>query len=155
MTVYVPVSRDAARELRSSGAAPALVGYADGPALRHWLGEGALDDDEINYLTLNHAGVASLTLADDAPTRLVLALDLALIGTDEIGAVPVSGVTWTRVRSLFADDPAAADAVLKARAAVRGLALAAALNEPAVTELEAAHDLLWFAPEELDAIIAR
>jgi hypothetical protein len=152
MTVFVPITLTAARELRSSGAASDLVGFADGPALRSWLGDARLDDEEADYVALNHAGVAALGLDDTAPTRLVLAVDIHLTGTDEAGAVRVPEVVWTDVRSLFADDAPAGAAVLRSRAAVRGLELADALVEPTVMELQDAHDLLWYAPEELDTL---
>ena len=54
----MPVTLSAARELRSSGAARELTGYADGPELRRWLGESRLADEEADYVALNHAGVA-------------------------------------------------------------------------------------------------
>jgi hypothetical protein len=155
MTVFVPVTVAAALELRASGDAVDLVGYGDGPALRQWAGEGALDDEEASYIALNHAGVAALLLDDTAPTRLVLAVDSEATGTDELGGVALPQVRWTDVRSLFADDPAAAEAVVAARAAVRSLDLAAALDTEAATRLEGTHDLLWYAPEELDALAGR
>ena len=155
MTVYVPVTVDTALNLRASGDARNLLGYADGPGLRRWAGETQLDDEEAAYLALNHAGVAALLLDDSAPTRLVLAVDSEVNGTDELGTVTVLQVRWADVRSLFADDPAAAEAVLAARAAARSADLAAALDSDATARLLDAHDLLWYAPEELDALSGR
>jgi len=151
MTVFVPLSLSAARELRSTGSASDLVGYADGSALRHWLGGTRLDDEEAGYVALNHAGVAAL-LIEGASARLVLAVDLELSGVDELGAVPVPEVRWADVRSLFADEASAADAVGAARQAVSGLDLGAALAVPAIADLQDAYDLLWYAPEELDSL---
>ena len=155
MAVFVPVTPAAAVELRASGATGDLVGYADGPALRRWLGDSRLDDEEVDYVALNHAGVAALLLDSASPTRLVLAVDSELTGADELGRVSLPQVRWADVRSLFADDAAADEAVGEVRAAVQGLELAAALDEPAVDRFQAAHDLLWYAPEELDALVAR
>jgi len=155
MTVFVPVTMASALELRRTGRAPGLVGYADGPALRRWSGEARLDDEEASYIALNHAGVAALLHEDVASTRLVLALDTELSSTDELGAVALPEVRWADVRSLFADDPAAAEAVAGARAAVRLLDLAAALEVEAAERLQHAHDLLWYAPEELDELADR
>jgi hypothetical protein len=119
--------------------------------MRRWLADFRLDDEEAEYVALNHAGVAALLL-DGVPRRLVLAVDVALEGADELGAVPVPEVRWSDVRSLFADEAPAADAVAAARTAVRGLDLATALAVPAVLALQDDHDLLWYAPEELDAL---
>lgn len=150
MTVFVPLTLAAARELRSTGSASDLLGYADGPALRRWLGGTRLDDEEADYVALNHAGVAALLLEGASP-RLVLAVDLGLAGADDLGAAPVPEVRWADVRSLFADEASAADAVRTARQAVRGLDLGAALAITAVIDLQDSYDLLWYAPEELDS----
>lgn len=155
MTVFVPLTADAATELRATGTASGLVGYADGPELRRWLGEARLDDEEVGYVALNHAGVAALLLDPAASTRLVLAVDSDRSGTDDLGRVPLPQVRWADVRSLFGDDAAAATAVVEARGGVLGLDLESALAAPAVTRLEDEHDLLWYAPEELDQLTDR
>jgi hypothetical protein len=152
MTVFVPLTLSAVQELRASGSARDLVGYAVGPALRRWLGDTRLDDEEADYVALNHAGVAALTLDDTTPSRIVVAVDQESSGDDELGAATVAHLEWAEVRSLFADESAAAGAVLAARSAVRGLDLAAALEAPTVEELQESYDLLWYAPEELDAL---
>ena len=152
MSVFVPLTLAAARELRSSGSASELVGYADGPALRRWLGETRLDDEEAGYVALNHAGAAALLLDGDSSTRLVLAVGPGLGGTDGLCAVSVPQVRWADVRSLFADEASAADAVRAARQEVGGLDLGAALAVAAVADLQDSYDLLWYAPEELDSL---
>lgn len=153
MTVFVPLTQDAARRLRTTGAARDVVGYAAGAGLRGWLGEARLDDEEADYVALNHAGVAALTLEDTAPTRVVVAVDQDLWDGDALGAVTVPRLDWSEVRSLFGDDGAAASAVLAARDAVRGRDLADALGDPAVEELQESYDLLWYAPDELDTLL--
>jgi hypothetical protein len=152
MTVFVPLTLVDVRQLEASGSARDLVGYAAGPGLRGWLGEARLDDEEADYVALNHAGIAALTLDDSTPTRIVLAVDQDLSGGDELGAVTVTHLEWADVRSLFADEASAAAAVLSARSAVRGLDLSAALADPTVEELQESYDLLWYAPDELDAL---
>ena len=104
-------------------------------------------------MALNHAGIVALTLDDSTPTRIVLAVDHEVSGGDELGAVTVAQLEWGEVRSLFADEAAAAAAVLAARSAVRGLDLSAALADPAVEELQETYDLLWYAPDELDSLV--
>lgn len=155
MTVFVPVTAAAAAQLRAVGTASDLVGYADGPDLRHWLGQAGLDDEEAGYVALNHAGVAALLLDTASSTRLVLAVESDLGGTDELGGVLLPVVRWGDVQSLFADDPDAAQKVLQARRALRGMTLADALGESTVGRLEDDHDLLWYAPQELDALAER
>jgi hypothetical protein len=70
----------------------------------------------------------------------------------------VRDLRWSQVRALFADEAEAAEAVLRARAALaesgEGYTLAAALEVPAVGKLLDNHDLLWFAPEELDLVVS-
>lgn len=150
MTVFVPIGRAAAQQWRSTGSARGVVGYADGPRLRSWLGQGQLDDEEAGFVALNHAGVAALLVESDS-VRLVLAVDRE-VTSGELGVVRLPEVSWSDVRSLFADEAGAAAAVASARAAVHGLDLAAALATPEVEQLLDAHDLLWYAPEELDAL---
>ncbi|HEY5787909.1 MAG TPA: hypothetical protein VIT65_24370 [Microlunatus sp.] len=152
MTIFVPFTLSAVRALRSSGSARDLIGYAAGPALRSWLVDARLDDEEADYVALNHAAIAALTFADPTATRIVLAVDQETGGGDELGAVTVALLEWAEVRSLFADEAAAASAVLAARTAVRGFELAAALTAPSVEELQESYDLLWYAPEELDSL---
>ncbi len=152
MTVFVPLSLRAVQALRSSGSARDLIGYAAGSALRTWAGDPTSDDEEMEYVALNHAGIAALTLDDTVATRLVLAVDQDAPGGDELGAVTVGRLDWAEVRSLFADEAGAAEAVLAARSAVRGMELAAALAAPSVEQLQESYDLLWYAPEELDSL---
>jgi hypothetical protein len=154
MTVFVPLTLEAARRLRATGSASDLIGYAAGAGLRAWLGEARLDDEEADYVALNHAGVAALTLDDTTPTRVVVAVDLDLSGGDALGAVTVPRLDWSEVRSLFADEAPAANAVVVARDAVRGRDLAEALGDAAVEALQESYDLLWYAPEELDTLPA-
>jgi hypothetical protein len=56
------------------------------------------------------------------------------------------------VRALFADEPAALQAVSLASEKVTGDSLATALTTPEVAAVLDNHDLLWFAPEELDQL---
>ena len=151
MTVFVPTTVTDAQALRAAGEARDLVGYADGAGLRRWLGAGQLDDEEASYVALNHAGVASLLLSDTG-RRLVLAVDLEVPGDDDLGTVPVPRLGWAEVQSLFADDASAVEQVVAARQAVAGLDLAEALAVTEVEALQEAHDLLWYAPDELDTL---
>jgi len=68
------------------------------------------------------------------------------------GEVEVSGLVWAQVRALFADEPGALRAVSLASEVVTGESLVTALAAPEVAAVLDNHDLLWFAPEELDQL---
>ena len=56
------------------------------------------------------------------------------------------------MRALFADEPAAMEAIRLAGEVVAGQSLAAALATPEVGAVLDEYDLLWFAPDELDQL---
>lgn len=155
--VYVPILLSRARSLRAGEPLSSVAGHAATPSLRRALDLGT-DDEEGDYAALNAAGVAALTELDgvQGPRRLVLAAEVDEVsvgdGQGTFGEVQVAGLTWPQVRSLFADEEVAAPAVLAAARAVDGVAPAQAYDLPAVVELNDNHDLLWFSPEELDAL---
>lgn len=152
--VYVPLPLPRARRLRVGEPLAAVPGHAATASLRRALGLGT-DDEEGDYAALNAAGVAALDGLLGS-RRLVLAAE---VGDAQVtdrggtsGEVDVAGLAWTQVRSLFADEEVAAPAVTEAARAATGVALAEAYDLPAVAALVDAHDLLWFSPEELDAL---
>jgi Family of unknown function (DUF6912) len=111
--------------------------------------------EEAEYAALSNAGVLALVIKPAAP-RLVLAAEvqsdqLTDLG-GQLGEVEVRGLRWAQVRALFADEPAAREAVRAAAEAVEGESLAAAFAAPEVAAVLDGYDLLWFAPEELDQL---
>lgn len=154
MMVFVPLPAVSASSLRDDAATAAYRAFAATPSLRRALGATS-DEDEAGFAALDAAGVAALDgLA--RPRRLVLAAEVEPAqvtdrGT-ELGEVEVRDLAWGQVRSLFADEEVAASLVSTASAAATGVALPAAFDLPAVTELRDSHDLLWYAPEELDGL---
>ena len=149
----MPVSRDEARELRSGAALSRRPGCAATPALQAALG-GDTSLDEAEFAALSLAGVLALGIGADA-LRLVLAVEVEPAQVEDAqsdhGEVIVTGLHWPQVQALFGDEPAAAPAVARARAATGGQSLAAALEAPEVDALDA-FDLLWYATEELDQL---
>ena len=152
--VYVPLPLSGAAALRAGEPLDRVPGHAATPSLRRALDLGA-DDEEGDYAALNAAGVAALDGLTGS-RRLVLAAE---VGDAQVtdrrgtsGEVEVAGLAWAQVRSLFADEEVAAPAVTAAAPAATGVALAEAYDLAAVTALVDAHDLLWFSPEELDAL---
>ena len=152
--VYVPLPLARARSLRDGEPLDRVPGHAVTRSLRQAL-ELTPDDEEGDYAALSAAGVAALDRLVGS-RRLVLAAE---VGEDRVtdrdgpsGEVEVAGVTWAQVRSLFADEEVAAPAVRAAAGATAGVVLAEAYDLPAVVALTDGHDLLWFSPEELDAL---
>jgi len=166
--VFVPLSREDAVLLRRESVPP-RTGKSG------WLGHAATDAlmatheydpataEDADFAALCYAGVSALSRTPD-PLRLILALDVAAsevtlnppaggVVPDPYGHVSLERIGWPSVTALFADEAAAAAAVAAARAAVAGgLSLEDALDLPAVATLLDDHDLLWFAPEELDQL---
>jgi hypothetical protein len=150
--VLVPLDRDTAYALRTGGDPGPRPGCAPTAGLAASAGPDAVTE-EVEFAALSHAGALALTCVAD-PRRLVLAAEIEagqVTDTgDALGQVVVTGLRWPQVQSLFADEPDAAPAVARARAAAKGRTLAEALDLPEVAELLEAYDLLWFAPGELD-----
>lgn len=153
MLIFVPVTRDEARELRSGAALGRRPGCGANPALRAALGADT-STEEAEFAALGLAGVLALGVGADA-LRLVLAVDAETAQVEDAGSahgeVSVTGVGWLQVQALFGDEPDAAPAVARARAATGGLDLADAVDVPEVDAL-GEFDLLWFATGELDEL---
>lgn len=140
--VFVPLDRAAASALRSGTDLGPRPGWAPTSGLAASLGPEAVDE-EVEFAALSQAGVLALVTTGD-PLRLVLAADVEPGQVDDPGEDPglvgVRGLRWSQVGSVFADDPAAAGAVHRARTAGE------------VDALLDAYDLLWFSPDELDGL---
>jgi hypothetical protein len=153
--VYVPMSYDAALELRAGHDPGPSRGCAVTSSLALALGPNT-STDEADFAALSNAGVLALTVGSD-PQRLVLAIDVdpTQISDQQTasGEVEVRGLGWRQVQSLFTDEPPAIEAVAAARhAAEASVGLAEALSTPSVGQLLDTHDLLWFAVAELDQL---
>ena len=150
--VFVPLDRSDAVLLRAGtdlGARPACAPTAD---LSRSLEADAVTD-EVEFAALSEAGVLALSTGTD-PLRLVLAADVADGQLTDRGSQPaevtVFGLHWSQVRALFADEPAAAASVARARAQLAEVGPADAAPIELVAALQEEFDLLWFAPDELD-----
>ncbi|MDK1473880.1 hypothetical protein QNO07_10695 [Streptomyces sp. 549] len=172
MRVYVPLTlpglADAHRQGEVGGGP--LTAYAVTPALRAWCGSD--DVEELEYAALGEAARSSLRLLaatpGAAPRRVVLALDVpdATPATEpdpggEPGALRLSGpFPMRRAAAVHLDAEAAEAAVTAAVAALsaaRGGTGAAgdAAGETAddVAGGAEAHELLWYAVQEIDALV--
>lgn len=152
--VFVPMTWDAAVDLRSGIAADHYRACAATSTFVASMETGT-SIEEAEYAALGYAGVLALVLNPGSP-RLVVAAEVQpgqLIDLCEpLGEVEVRGLGWTQVRALFADEPAALEAMGTVSKVVAGQSLAAALAPPEVGRILDEYDLLWFAPEELDQL---
>jgi hypothetical protein len=152
--VFVPCDRVEASALRAGGDFPARPACAPTADFAGTLEPTAVAE-EVEFAALNQAGVLTLSTGAD-PLRLVLAADVAdnqvADRGSEPGAITVSDLRWSQVRALFADEPAAAASVARARADLAAVGPTDTLAMEAVMTLQDEFDLLWFAPDELDRL---
>ena len=152
--VFVPFDRVEASALRAGGDFPARPACAPTAGLAGTL-EPTAGAEEVEFAALNQAGALALSAGAD-PLRLVLAADVAdgqvADRGSEPGEVTVSGLRWSQVRALFADEPAAAASVARARAELAAAGPSDTVAVDAVASLQDEFDLLWFAPDELDRL---
>lgn len=111
------------------------------------------DEEEAEFWALTDAAMMSLGLRADGP-RFVLAArvrpdQLRPDGPEGSGRVVAEAVTWSQVTALFIDEDEAQPAIDRARAALGQPDRFAEL----VGSLVAEHDLLWYAPDELDGLL--
>ncbi|MBO8184701.1 DUF6912 family protein [Streptomyces spirodelae] len=178
MRVYVPLTLPALSEAHGAGElGPAPVeAYAVTPGLREWW--GAEDEEELEYAALRQAAAASLRLLAEqyeaARRRVVVVAEAAdatvsvaegetgageetgpWSGDDEsaVGRVRLSAaVPLTKAAAVHLD---AEDAVEDVTAALGALSPALSGDEKAQRVLERAddHELLWFATQEIPALV--
>ena len=152
--IFAPMTRAEAQALRSGTGTKLYQACAATPSLAGSMDPGTVVE-QVEYAALSNAGVLALVLRPNAP-RLVVAAEVREEQVKDLGQplgeVDVRGLAWAQVRALFADEPAAQEAVELAGKSVAGQSLTAAIAAPEVTELLDSYDLLWFAPNELDEL---
>lgn len=164
MRVYLPFTLELLTRAVDSGRVETVsgIGYAVTAALREWYAEGDLE--ELEYVALTHAALASLRLLAGGPVasarRVVLAADVAdaRVNPDagiDVAAVRVEGaIALASIVSAHVDDPDAAADVL---AAVEALTKAAAGDEDAQFVVDSVddHELQWFATQEVPSLLPK
>lgn len=156
-TVYLPADPGVAEDFRRTGRLERAEGvsvdtaYAAARDLDLDVGD---DEEEADYWALTDAAMLGLGLHRLGP-RFVLAArvrpdQLEPAGAEGSGRVTATGLAWSQVSALFVDEPEALPAVEAARAALDDPELLA----EQVTRLVGEHDLLWYAPDELDDLLA-
>lgn len=152
--VFAPVTGAEAQAVRAGGDLGPRAGCAATGSLLAALGADT-SAEEADFAALSNAGVLALLVGTD-PYRLVLAADVADAQVQDrrspAGEVEVTGLAWPQVQSLFADEPAAVEAVATARQAAGAAGLLEALTTPAVEDLNHGCDLLWYSVAELDSL---
>lgn len=152
-STFVPVSRGQAIALRAGDDLGPLTAYAPGTALRQAHGLGPGDEEEAGFVALGYAGLAALLAHPGLRTVLAVEVGYGQVdgAGDEFGEVEVHALGWAQVTAVFADEPAAAPDLEAARGVADGRALPEVADDEEVVGLVDRWDLLWYAPEELDA----
>ncbi|MFG2306035.1 DUF6912 family protein [Actinacidiphila glaucinigra] len=168
MRVYIPTTLPGLAEAHKAGElGPApLDAFAVTPSLREWYVSD--DIEELEYAALTRAAQASLrqlAATPDAPRRrVVVAVDVADaavafdpdrgLDPSALGAVRLAApVPMTRAAAVHAD---ADDAEQDVTAAADALGAADAGDDDARFTVDGAedHELLWYATQEITALIA-
>lgn len=149
--VFVPVSPDEARALRSGDELVAGSAYAATSEFREHFGYPADADEDADYAAQVFASLRCLLEGRD---RCVLAVEVdglpASEGAIEFGEVAGPVVRWQKVRAIFVDDTEGRPEIRAYAGTVAGRSLAEVWSEDAAVRLTLDHDLLWFDPTELD-----
>ncbi|HET7326165.1 MAG TPA: hypothetical protein VFJ14_02650 [Nocardioidaceae bacterium] len=158
------MTRAGVEELLTAGGIgpPPILGFGVTGALREWYAEG--DEEELEYVAMDLAAQACVQLlaarTEDQvgarPRRMVLALDTDRVTPDAEhtrGSVQIDAVISSRqVAALHADTDDAADDVAAAVAVVRGGGPRDG-DEQFVVDACAAHELAWFATQEIPDLL--
>jgi hypothetical protein len=149
--VMVPVSHDQLAGLREKPLDGPVTGFAVTAALCDTFGLTDADDEEADRTALLLAGLRSLM---SYGRRIAVVVEASPVDDgDPLGEVTVPGVSWKDVSAFFADAGEAAPAAAAASRAVAGLGLEAAWDTDEAQALMAEYDLLWYGPEEVDALV--
>jgi len=155
LMVFVPIDRSEVFALRAQLESGLVmrVGHAATASLMRSLGYDDTMLEDAEFAALTHAGVRSVIIGHDE-LRLVVAAEIDRTDLDDTGdaygTVTVKRLGWADVHALFVDEDAARSRVAEARAAVQGHDLTFAVQQPTMAALTDEHDLLWYAPEEVD-----
>jgi Family of unknown function (DUF6912) len=162
--VYVPATIPVVAALREGDelSSPAGPVHAVTPALREWYIEG--DEEELEYVAFSRAAQEALRLLRADPQaprrRVVISADVpesvVMLGSQDLGTseVRLAGpVPKLAIASFHVDGREAQTDVAAAAEAVEE---AAAGDPDAQFTVDSAedHELLWYAPEEIDDLLA-
>jgi hypothetical protein len=161
--IYLPATIPVLAELRKDAqlSQPPGSGHAVTPALREWYTEG--DEEELEYVAFSRAAQEALRLLHADPgaprRRVVISADVSstsvTVENQDLGtsAVRVAGpVELAAIAAVHIDE---ADAEVDVAAAAEAVDAAAAGDPDAQFTVDSAedHELLWYAPEEIDDLL--
>lgn len=163
MRVYLPSTFAGLHGLQADGQiGPApLHGHAVTPALRESYAAG--DTDELEHVAQLAASSDSISLLRDDRAvprrRVVIAVEVPAEsvrraeGGDESSVTVLLAVPMSAVRSILVDAEGAADVIERA---AQAWTAAQTGDDEALFELDeaSAHDLMWFARQELDQLLS-
>ncbi len=155
--VFVALDRSEAVALRAQSKSVLVmrVGHAATESLMRSLGYDDTMLEDAEFAALTHAGVRSVIIGHDE-LRLVVAAEIDRTDLDDTGdaygTVTVKRLGWADVHALFVDEDAARSRVAEARAAAQGHDLTFAAQQPTMAAVTDEHDLLWYAPDEVDEL---
>lgn len=146
MLVFAPLAPADLAAWASAGARD-ISGFAATRSFLDAFDLPAHDSEDADLTLLELAGIAGL-LAHGV--RLVAVCDTDAIGVEpaEFGSVAAASVPWSRVESLFADDPAGAERAAAAREALGAVSLDEAWDADATNDLLRSTELLWHGSTE-------
>lgn len=161
--VYVPATVAMVATLRDAAALPeaAAVAHAVTATLREWYVEG--DEEELEYVAFSRAAQDALRLLhtdSGAPRRrVVVSADVPAHAVEpldhELGTSAVRLTTPVRLESVAAIHIDAKEAEPDVAAAAEAVDAAASGDADAQFTVDSAedHELLWYAPEEIDDVL--
>ncbi len=148
--IFVGTTR-AQLEAWRAGDETGAAGVAATAAMTTAHGYGPTETEDAEYAALQYAGVASLLFG---PRRWVAAAEVRAV-TDPgspYGLVEVETLRWRDVQAFFTDETEAFTDVARLARSVVGRPVTEVLADAAVLDAAEDHDLLWYAPEELDRV---
>ncbi|MDR3070284.1 MAG: hypothetical protein LBU38_04660 [Propionibacteriaceae bacterium] len=108
------------------------------------------DGEQAEFTAVNIAAIAGLL---SFGVRLVAVLPASYVGgCDDFGTVSASGLKYSQVVSLFADEPAGERVALIAQQ-LKGRTLDEVWEDPIVIELVDDAELLWYGPAEWKQLV--
>lgn len=162
--VYLPATIPLVAALREGGelSRPAGLAHAVTPALREWYMEG--DEEELEYVAFSRAAQEALRLLRADPgaprRRVVISADVPeaeiSVGSQDLGTSEVrlgSPLPRAAIASFHIDDREAEADVAAAAAAVEE-AIAGDPDAQFTVDSAEDHELLWYAPEEIDDLLS-
>ncbi|WP_020520102.1 DUF6912 family protein [Catelliglobosispora koreensis] len=164
MRVYLPATTAHLAQLREAAeiSQPGVAAHAVTPALREWYAEG--DDEELEYVAFTRAAQEALRLLHsdhEAPRRrVVISADVVpnvvTVVNQDLGTSAVQLAYPIPLNAVAAIHIDAAEAETDVAAAAEAVDAAAAGDPDAQFTVDSAedHELLWYAPEELNDLLS-